>query len=81
MLDVSYWNDSLHLNHTLLKYVSKGPIDNKSALVQVTSWRREGGKSLPASMCTQFIGECMGHLMFVNQLGTVKTKSVTWGPF
>ena len=30
-----------------LKLVAKGPINNKSALVRVTAWRRTGDKSLP----------------------------------
>ena len=29
-----------------LKFVAKGPIDNKSALVQVMAWRRTGDKPL-----------------------------------
>ena len=37
-----------------LKFVPKGPIDNKSALVQVMAWRRTGDKSLPDPMLTQF---------------------------
>ena len=30
-----------------LKFVPKGPINNKSALVQVMAWRRTGDKPLP----------------------------------
>ena len=37
-----------------LKFVRKGRIDNKSALVQVMAWRRTGDKSLPEPMLTQF---------------------------
>ena len=37
-----------------LKFVPKGPIDNKSALVQVMAWRRTGDKPLPEAMMTQF---------------------------
>ena len=33
-----------------LKFVPKGPIDNKSALVQVMAWRRTGNKLLPEPM-------------------------------
>ena len=33
--------------------VSKGPIDNKSALVQVMGWRRAGREPLPKLMLTQ----------------------------
>ena len=36
------------------KFVAKGLIDNKSALVQVMAWRRSGDKPLPESMLTQF---------------------------
>ena len=36
------------------KFVSKGPIDNKSGLVQVMTWRRAGDKSLSESTLTQF---------------------------
>ena len=37
-----------------LKFVPKGPIDNKSALVQVIAWCRTGDKPLPEAMMTQF---------------------------
>ena len=30
-----------------LKFVPKGPLDNKSALVKVMAWRRSGDKPLP----------------------------------
>ena len=33
-----------------LKFVPKGPIDNKSALAQVMAWRRTGNKPLPEPM-------------------------------
>ena len=36
-----------------LKFVPKGPIDNKSALVQVMAWCRIGNKPLPEAMMTQ----------------------------
>ena len=38
-----------------LKFVSKGPNENKSALVQVMAWRRTGDKPLPEPMLTQVI--------------------------
>ena len=38
-----------------LKFVPKGPIDNKTALVQVMAWRRRGDKPLPEPVLTQFI--------------------------
>ena len=31
----------------LRKFVPKGPIDNKSSLVQLRAWRRTGAKPLP----------------------------------
>ena len=36
----------------LLKFIPKGPIENKSALVQVMALRRKGKKPLPESMMT-----------------------------
>ena len=44
-----------------LKIVPRGPIDNKSALVQVMAWRRAGDKPLPLPMLTQFTGAYMRH--------------------
>ena len=38
----------------LLKFVSKSPIDNISALVLVMAWRQTGDKPLPEPMLTQF---------------------------
>ena len=35
-----------------LKFVPKGPINNKSALVQVMAWRRTGDKPLPEPRLT-----------------------------
>ena len=37
-----------------LKFVPKGAIDNKWALVQVMAWRQIGDKPLPESMLKQF---------------------------
>ena len=37
-----------------LKFVPKGPIDNKGALFQVMVWRQTGNKPLPELMLTQF---------------------------
>ena len=37
-----------------LKFVSRGPIDNKPALVQVMAWCRIGDKPLPELMLTKF---------------------------
>ena len=36
-----------------LKFVPKGPIDNKSSLVQVMTWRQTGDKPLPEQIKTQ----------------------------
>ena len=44
-----------------LKFVPKGPIDNKPALVQVMAWRRTGDKPLSEPMLTQFTDAYMGH--------------------
>ena len=38
-----------------------GPIDNKSALVQVMAWCQTGNKPLPEAMMTQFTDEYMQH--------------------
>ena len=46
---------------TSLKFVPKGPIDNKSALVQVMAWRRTGDKPLPEPMLTHFTDAYMRH--------------------
>ena len=37
-----------------LKFIPKGPIDYKSALVQVVAWHQTNEKPLPESMLTQF---------------------------
>ena len=44
-----------------LKFVPRGQIDNKSALVQVMVWRRTGDKPLPEAMMTQFTDAYMRH--------------------
>ena len=44
-----------------LKFVPKGPIDNKSALVQVMAWRRKGDKPLLEPMLAQFTDAYMQH--------------------
>ena len=44
-----------------LKFVPKGPTDNKSALVQVMAWHRTGAKPLPEPMLTQFTDAYMRH--------------------
>ena len=44
-----------------LKFVPKGPLGNKSALVWVMTWRWTGYKPLPEPMLTQFIDAYMRH--------------------
>ena len=51
----SIFNESVWIPFTIsLKFVPKGPIDYKSALVQVVAWHRAGEKPLLESMLTQF---------------------------
>ena len=50
----SVFNESVWISITIsLKFVPKGPIDYKSALVQVMAWHQPGEKALPESMLTQ----------------------------
>ena len=44
-----------------LKCFHKGPIDKKSALVQVMAWRRTGAKPIPKPMLTQLTEVYMRH--------------------
>ena len=44
-----------------LKFVPKGPIDNKPALVQIMAWHLFGAKSLSEPMLIQFIDAYMRH--------------------
>ena len=44
-----------------LKFVPKGPIDSKSALVHVMTWRRTGNKPLPEPMLAQFTDAYVWH--------------------
>ena len=53
-------NDRISIKISL-KFVPKGPIDNKSALAQVMAWRRTGDKPLPEPMLTQFTDAYMRH--------------------
>ena len=49
------FNESVWISITIsLKFVPKGPIDCKSALVQLMDWHRTGEKPSPESMLTQF---------------------------
>ena len=44
-----------------LKFIPKGPIDYKLALVQVVAWHQTGEKPLPESMLTQFTDAYIRH--------------------
>ena len=44
-----------------LKFVPRGPIDNKPALAQVIAWCRAGDKPLLEPMLTQFTDVYMQH--------------------
>ena len=44
-----------------LKFVPKGQIDNKSALVQVMAWRQTGDKPLPEPILTLFTNAYTQH--------------------
>ena len=58
----SIFNESVWISITIsLKFILKGPIDYKSALVQVMAWRRTGEKPLPESMLTQFTDAYIRH--------------------
>ena len=56
----SIFNESVWISITIsLKFVPKGPIDYKSALVQVMAWHQTGEKPLPESMLTKFSDACI----------------------
>ena len=56
------FNESVWISITISpKFVPKGPIDYKSALVQVMAWRRTGEKPLPEPMQTQFTDAYIRH--------------------
>ena len=44
-----------------LKFLPKGPFDNKSALVHVMAWHQTGDKPLPEPMFTKFTDAYMQH--------------------
>ena len=57
-----FMNEKLHILIPIsLKFVPKGPIDNKSALAQVMAWRRTGDKRLPEPMFDGFADAYMWH--------------------
>ena len=45
-----------------LKFVTRGPINNIPALVQIMAWRRSGDKPLSEPMMVQFTDAYMHHL-------------------
>ena len=47
------------LNWISLKFVPKGPIDDKPVLVQIMAWRHTGDKPLSESMLALFIDAYM----------------------
>ena len=53
-------NDRIRVQISL-KFVPRGSIDNKSALVQVMVWRRSGYKPFPEPMMTLFTDAYMRH--------------------
>ena len=53
-------NDRIRIE-TSLKFVPRGSIDSKSALVQVMAWRRTGDKPFPEPMMTLFTVAYMRH--------------------
>ena len=58
----SIFNESVWISITIsLKFILRGPIDYKSALVQVMAWHRTGEKPLPESMLTQFTDAYIRH--------------------
>ena len=58
----SIFNESVRISITIsLKFIPKGPIDYKSALVQVVAWHRTGEKPVPESMLTQFTDAYIRH--------------------
>ena len=56
------FNENVGISITIsLKFVPDGPIDYKSALVQVMAWHRTDEKPLPESMLTQFTDAYIRH--------------------
>ena len=58
----SIFNESVCISITISpKFVPKGPIDYKSAMVQAMAWHRTGEKPLPKSMLTKFTDASIRH--------------------
>ena len=65
--------EKLHIfNQISLKFLSNGPNDNKSALVQVMAWHWTGNKPLPEPVMTHFTEA------YVSITKTLKTLTY-WG--
>ena len=59
----AFWRmKSFVLIRISLKFIPKGPIDNKPALCQLMAWRRTGDKPLPEPMMAYFTEAYMRHL-------------------
>ena len=58
LLNDNVW-DSIQI---YFKVIVKGPIDNKSPLVQMMALHHTGNKSLSDPMMTQFTDACMHHV-------------------
>ena len=50
-----------HVQFPWSLFPGRGPIDYKSALVQVVAWHQTGEKPLPESMLTQFTDAYIRH--------------------
>ena len=73
-----FLNENVRISMQIsLKFVPYGPIDNKSALVQVMAWRRTGDKPLPEAMMTQFTDAyiCDTRGRWVNQIKPQKSTN------
>ena len=56
------FNESVWISITIpLKFIPKGPIDYRSALVLVMAWHQTGEKPIPESMLTQFTDAYIRH--------------------
>ena len=73
------FNEGVWISITIsLKFVPKGPIDYKSALVQVMAWHRTGEKPLPELMLTKFTDAYIRHSWGGNKI-TKSGRSFHWG--
>ena len=75
-----FWNTTCHsLIQFSLKFVSWGPIDNESALVQVMVWHRAGNKLLP-QLTSLFTPVCdaIRHMASLGHNHLKLTSSTLW---